>query len=305
MIGSDAAMFGRVMTAMITPFDDDLEVDFKAVERIVDHLVSTGTDSIVVAGTTGESPTLEDYEKKELFKVVKASAGGRAKLIMGAGYNSTARTVKACQEAESWGADGLLVVAPYYNKPSQEGLIAHFEAAAHATRLPLIVYNIPGRTGVNISAETMVEIARRAHTVCGVKDSTGNLDQAADIAARAREDFRLYSGDDYLTLPMLAVGACGVVSVASHLAGSQIQSMIKAYFDGKVDEARRIHYQYNPLFKGLFTAPNPTCVKYALSRLGLCRPHLRLPLLPLEGRQKEAMDALLKQFPVSVKAATA
>jgi 4-hydroxy-tetrahydrodipicolinate synthase len=290
---------------MVTPFDDDLQIDFKAVERIVDHLLDSGTESIVVSGTTGESPTLEEFEKKELLKAVKARVKDRAKVIMGAGTNSTSKTIKASQEAEANGADGLLIVAPYYNKPSQEGLLAHFEQVSHATRLPIMVYNIPGRTGVNILPETMVELARRARTICALKDSTNSVEQAADIAGKARDDFRIYSGDDYLTLPFLSVGACGVVSVATHLVGSAISEMINAYFAGDRDKARKLHYQYLPLFKGIFMAPNPTCVKYALSKLGLCKPHLRLPLVPLADKQREAMDALLKEFNASVKLQTA
>lgn len=305
MIGVDPSVFGRVITAMVTPFDDDLQVDFKAVDRIVDHLLSSGTESIVVAGTTGESPTLEEFEKKELLKAVKARVKDRAKVIMGAGTNSTVKTIKASQEAETNGADGLLIVAPYYNKPSQEGLIAHFEQVAHATRLPIMVYNIPGRTGVNILPETMVELARRARTICSLKDSTNSVEQAADVAGRARADFRIYSGDDFLTLPFLSVGACGVVSVAAHLVGPAISEMIGAYFSGDMEKARKLHYQYLPLFKGIFMAPNPTCVKYALSKLGLCKPHLRLPLVPLTDKHREAMDALLKEFNASVKLPTA
>jgi len=305
VIQTDANLFGRVITAMVTPFDDDLEVDFRAVERIVEHLLASGTESIVVAGTTGESPTLEDYEKKELLKVVKSAAKGRAKVVMGTGYNSTSKSIKASQEAEALGADGLLVVAPYYNKPSQDGLLAHFEAVAHATALPIILYNIPGRTGVNVNTDTLAELTRRCRTLHAVKDSTGNVEQAAELAGRAREDFRIYSGDDYLTLPFLSIGACGVVSVASHLAGTAIEEMCKCFFAGQLDQARKVHYQYLPLFKGLFTAPNPTCIKFALSQLGLCKPHLRLPLVPLAGSQKEAMEALLRQFRASAKLPTA
>jgi 4-hydroxy-tetrahydrodipicolinate synthase len=293
------------MTAMVTPFDDDLEIDFKAVERIVDHLISSGTDTIVVAGSTGESPTLEDYEKKELLKAVKARAKERAKIIMGTGYNSTAKTIKACQEVEALGADGLLVVAPYYNKPNQEGLRAHFEQVSRATRLPIVVYNIPGRTGVNISSDTIIELAKRSHTIHALKDSTNSVEQAADIAGQAREDFRIYSGDDFLTLPFLSIGACGVVSVASHIAGPAIRKLIDAFFAGRHDEARSLHYEYLSLFKGLFAAPNPTCIKYALAKLGFCKEHLRLPLVALDAKQKETMDALLKKYKAAVTIPTA
>jgi 4-hydroxy-tetrahydrodipicolinate synthase len=188
------------------------------------------------------------------------------------------------------------VVAPYYNKPSQDGLLAHFEAIAKATSLPIVLYNIPGRTGVNVAAETTVELARRCSNLHALKDSTGGVDQAAEIAGKARDTFRIYSGDDYLTLPFLSVGACGVVSVASHIVGKQLQQLIAAFFAGKIDESRRLHYEYMPLFKGLFAAPNPTCVKYALATMGICQPHLRLPLVPIAGQQKEALDRLLNEL---------
>lgn len=301
MIKSDAPLFGRLITAMVTPFDDEGKVDFKAAEKLVEHLIATGTTSIVVSGTTGESPTLEDAEKKDLLKTVLKVSSGRAKVIMGTGYNSTAKSVKASKEAEQLGADGLLVVAPYYNKPSQAGLLAHFGEVAKATSLPIIVYNIPGRTGINITSDTTVKLAETHANIHALKDSTGSVDQAAEIAGRAPQHFRVYSGDDYLTLPFASVGGCGIVSVASHIVGKEIGDMLNDYFKGNLDGAREVHYKYLLLFKGLFAAPNPTCVKYALSKLGLCKEHLRLPLVPLDKSQKEAMDKLIKE--AGIKAA--
>lgn len=301
MIKSDAPKFGRLITAMVTPFDDDGRVDVIAVENLVEHLIATGTTAIVVSGTTGESPTLEDAEKKDLLKSVLKTAAGRSKVIMGTGYNSTAKSVKASKEAEELGADGLLVVAPYYNKPSQAGLIAHFGEVARSTSLPIIVYNIPGRTGINITSDTTVKLAESHENIFALKDSTGSVDQAAEIAGRAPQHFRIYSGDDYLTLPFASVGGCGIVSVASHIVGKEIGEMLSNFYSGNLDDARAIHYKYLPLFKGLFTAPNPTCVKYALSKLGLCKENLRLPLVPLDKAQKEAMDKLIKD--AGVKAA--
>lgn len=298
MIKTDANLFGRVVTAMITPFDADNKVDGDAVRKIVAHLLKNGTDTILVCGTTGESPTLDEAEKLRLLKLVVGLASGKAKVIMGTGSNDTAKSIKATKEAEVEGADGALVVAPYYNKPSQDGMLAHFGAVADATRLPILVYNIPGRTGVNITSETMTELAKRHDNIYAVKDSTGSVEQSAEIAAQARPSFRVYSGDDYLTLPFLSIGACGVVSVASHVVGPQIQQMIAAFYEGKLDDARKIHYQYLPLFKGLFTAPNPTCVKYAMFKLGLCKPNLRLPLVPLNAAQRDAMDKLLNDLKV-------
>jgi 4-hydroxy-tetrahydrodipicolinate synthase len=289
---------------MVTPFDDEMEIDYKAVERLVTHLIDTGTEAIVVSGTTGESPTLEEFEKKELLKAVLSVARGRAKVVMGTGSNSTSKSVLASREAEKLGAEGLLVVAPYYNKPTQEGLLAHFSAVAEATALPVMIYNIPGRTGVNINVDTILELASRHANLHALKDATGNVDQTAEIAGIAGENFRIYSGDDSLTLPFLSVGASGVVSVASHVIGPQVKEMITAFFEGRLDDARRLHYDCLPMFKGLFTAPNPTCVKYALGKMGICRPHLRLPLVPLGKQQQEAMDKLIKDKKVAVKTPT-
>jgi 4-hydroxy-tetrahydrodipicolinate synthase len=303
VIGTDAHTFGRVVTAMVTPFDDELKIDYKALEKVIDHLLKTGTDTLVVCGTTGESPTLEDSEKKELLKAVIAHNKGRAKIIMGTGSNDTNKSIKASREAESLGADGLLVVAPYYNKPNQDGLRAHFEAVLNATTLPVLLYNIPGRTGVNVSPEVTIELSRHYKNLHALKDSTGSTDQAAEIAGKAADTFRVYSGDDYLTLPFLSIGGCGVVSVASHVIGKQIKELIDAYFAGKADRARELHYELLPIFKGLFNAPNPTCVKYALAKMGICKPHLRLPLVPIAGQPKETMDRLIKEL--NSKAVTA
>lgn len=296
MIKTDAEQFGRVITAMVTPFNDDLTIDFEALEKLIEHLIKNGTDTLVVAGTTGESPTLDEEEKKELLKAVLRRAKGRVKVVMGTGYNDTAKSIKASREAESLGADGLLVVAPYYNKPSQDGLQAHFEAICRATPLPVILYNIPGRTGVNVSTETTLTLTKHCPTLFALKDSTGSVEQAAEIAAKARDNFRLYSGDDYLTLPFLSIGGCGVISVASHLIGKDLQDMIRSFQAGRLDHARQLHYQHLPLFKGLFTAPNPTCVKFALAELGIIKPHLRLPLVPISGQPQDTMERLLKEL---------
>ncbi len=298
---TDKPPFGRLITAMITPFDDQSKLDSKATAKVVEHLISTGTNSLVVAGTTGESPTLEDSERKELLREVIRSANGKAKTIMGVGTNSTAKTVRQAREAEQAGTDALLVVAPYYNKPSQAGIIRHFEEISKAVSIPIIVYNIPSRTGVNITAQTSVEMAQRFPNLHAVKESSGDVDQSAEIASRAGEKFLIYSGDDYLTLPMMAVGGCGVVSVASHVAGRQINNMMEQFFAGNLSEARKLHYSLLPLFKGLFAAPNPTCVKYALSKLGLCTENLRLPLVPLDSLQRAALDNILTQAKIVVE----
>lgn len=300
MIGNDANLFGRVVTAMVTPFNSQMGVDFQATEKIVEHLINTGSDGIVVSGTTGESPTLDSTEKNELLKFVVAKAKGKAKILMGTGYNDTRQSIKASTEAEDLGADGLLVVVPYYNKPSQTGMMAHFKEVAKSTSLPIMIYNIPGRTGVNMSVETTVQLAESCKNIVALKDSTGDLVQAAEIAQRAPKFFRLYSGDDVLTLPFLSIGACGVVSVASHIVGLKISEMIMDFFNGKFDEARMLHGKYLALFKGLFIAPNPTCIKYALSGEMLCRPNLRLPLVELDASQRAVLDQLLAAVPLDV-----
>lgn len=302
VIGTDAPLFGRVITAMITPFDDSDKIDFKSVEKLVNHLIQTGTSTIIVSGTTGESPTLDSQEKKDLLKSVLEITGNRAKVIMGTGSNNTRHSVEASKEVEKLGAHGLLVVAPYYNKPSQAGLLAHFGEVANNTSLPIFVYNIPGRTGINITSETMLKMVEKHKNIYALKDSTGSVEQTGEIAGAARQDFRVYSGDDYLTLPFLSVGAAGVVSVASHVVGAPIKEMCDAYFSGKHDKARELHYKYLPIFKALFAAPNPTCVKYALSKMGLCKENLRLPLIPLDAQQKATLDKVLQQLAPSASA---
>jgi len=301
VINTDAPLFGRIITAMVTPFDDSLEIDYGALERVVEHLIATGTDSLLVSGTTGESPTLEGSERIELFKFVKQLSGPRHPVILGVGTNCTKTTATNAQEAERLGADGILVIAPYYNKPDQRGLILHFTAVAQAVSLPVIVYNIPGRTGCNISPETMIALAESCPNIHAIKDSTGGVDQAASMAGNIRDSFRIYSGDDYLTLPFLSVGACGVVSVASHLIGRSLRTMIDQFFAGKLDIARELHYKYLPLFKELFAAPNPICVKYALSYAGIIEPYLRPPLCELDSAGQAKLAALMKELEITAQ----
>ncbi len=296
MIKTTGDIFGRVMTAMITPFDEDLGIDYKSVEKIVAHLINTGTSTIVVSGTTGESPTLDDEEKKGLLKSVVEFANGKAKVMMGTGSNDTRKSIKLSIEAEKLGAQGLLLVAPYYNKPNQDGLKAHFSAIAKETSLPIVLYNIPGRTGINLTAESTLELAEQYKNIVALKDSTGSVEQAQEVGRLAPNHFRVYSGDDNLTLPFLSVGACGVISVASHVIGSEIKRMIDFFYEGKIDDARALHYLHLPLFKGLFVAPNPTCVKYAMAKMGFCKENLRLPLVPLSDSQKSFMDQLLQEL---------
>jgi 4-hydroxy-tetrahydrodipicolinate synthase len=299
MIQNTNSPFGSLITAMVTPFQKDYSLDLKATEGLIHHLVASGTDSIIFNGTTGESPTLEEAEQIELFVFAKEKGKGKVKIIAGIGTNSTAKTIKYSHVAEEAGVDALLVVAPYYNKPNQAGLLLHFKEIAKNTNLPIIVYNIPGRTGINIANETILELVDSCKNIVALKDSTGSVEQAADIAAKIEnKKFWIYSGDDPLTLPYLSIGGAGVISVASHLVGTQIKTMIDSYFKGDIDKARKIHYECLPFFKGIFAAPSPTCIKYALSKVGLCQETLRLPLAPLADSEKIKLEAIMKATPL-------
>ncbi|MBW4691269.1 MAG: 4-hydroxy-tetrahydrodipicolinate synthase [Lyngbya sp. HA4199-MV5] len=270
--------FGRVLTAMITPFKDDGSVDFAIAAKLASHLAENGTDTLVVCGTTGESPTLTWDEEYELFQVVQQAVAGKAKIIAGAGSNSTREAIAATQKAAKLGLDGSLQVVPYYNKPPQEGLYQHFKAIAEAEPdLPMMLYNIPGRTGQNMQPETIARLATISNIVA-VKESTGNLDQASEIQRLTPTEFALYSGDDSITLPLLAIGGTGVVSVASHLVGPQLQQMIRAFESGQHQVATKIHLELFPLFKALFTTANPIPVKAALRLQGWQVGSTRLPL---------------------------
>jgi len=301
-------MFGSLITAMITPFDLDEAIDYAAVDRLVEHLVATGTDSIIVSGTTGESPTLTHEEEIELLKAVQAKVkklGSATKIIFGAGSNSTATAVEMSLRAEAEGADALLHVVPYYNKPSQAGMISHFSKIASSTKLPIILYNIPGRCVVNMKAETIIHLAKNFDNIVALKEASNNIDQISAIRQElSSEQFKLYSGDDSLTLAMMAVGADGVISVASHLSGIEMKEMIRLFVEGKQKEAQAIHSKLFPLFQALFVEPNPTCLKAALSMLGLCLDTLRSPLVPLDEKSRSDLKALLDTLDLRSKLTT-
>nr|WP_199314076.1 MULTISPECIES: 4-hydroxy-tetrahydrodipicolinate synthase [Cyanophyceae] len=270
--------FGRVLTAMITPFKADGSVDYAVAEALAAHLVNHGTDSLVICGTTGESPTLSWDEEYELFKVVQQATAGKAKIIAGTGSNSTQEAIAATQKADKLGLDGSLQVVPYYNKPPQAGLYQHFRAIAEATPdLPIILYNIPGRTGQNLLPETVARLAEIPNIIA-VKEASGNLDQVSQVRRLTPAEFSIYSGDDSLTLPMLAVGGQGVISVASHLVGDLLQQMIQSFANGQSQTAIQIHLQLFPLFKVLFATTNPIPVKAALRLQGWQVGTTRLPL---------------------------
>lgn len=288
-------IFGRVMTAMITPFHPDGTVNYVMAESLAAHLVSHGTDTIVVCGTTGESPTLTWDEEFQLFKAVQHAVGTRAKIVAGTGSNSTTEAISATQKADKLGLDGSLQVVPYYNKPPQEGLYQHFRAIAESSPMPLILYNVPGRTGQNLLPETVARLAEIPNFVA-VKEASGNLDQVSQIRRLTPAEFAIYSGDDSLTLPMLAVGAQGVVSVASHLVGDALQQMIQAFEQGKVQVATQIHLQLFPLFKALFQVTNPIPLKAALVLQGWDVGTTRLPLADNSPTLHPTLQAVMAEL---------
>ncbi|MGY5344461.1 4-hydroxy-tetrahydrodipicolinate synthase [Paenibacillus glucanolyticus] len=274
--------FGRLITAMVTPFDRNGQINWDETARLIEHLiVDQKSDSLVIAGTTGESPTLNETEKLELFSFAVKQAAGRSKIIAGTGSNDTAHSAELTKKAEDYGVDGILLVAPYYNKPNQEGLYRHFEAIAAATSLPVMLYNVPGRTGINLSTATTLRLAQLPNIVA--TKECASIDQVTSIVAGAPDGFIVYSGDDSAALPALSVGAYGIVSVASHIAGAQMKDMIHAYVEGDVKEAAKLHQSLFPLFKGLFECPeplpNPSAVKFALTERGYQVGDVRLPLV--------------------------
>jgi 4-hydroxy-tetrahydrodipicolinate synthase len=287
--------FGRLLTAMITPFDREGNVDYARAEQLAVHLVENGTDTIVVCGTTGESPTLSWDEEYKLFTVLQQAIAGKAKIMAGTGSNSTSEAIAATQKAAHLGLYGTLQVTPYYNKPPQEGLYAHFRAIAEAApELPILLYNVPGRTGCKLEPETIAKLAE-IPSIIGIKEATGDLDQASQIRALTPAEFAIYSGDDSLTLPLMAVGAKGVVSVASHLVGNQLQTMMQSFAAGNVQEALRIHIQLFPLFKALFLTSNPIPLKVALRLLGLDTGVVRSPLVAGNTELEAKLKIVLQQ----------
>lgn len=285
---------GRLLTAMITPFDQNGQIDWDEVTRITEMLIQDGSDGLVVSGTTGESPTLTTEEKEKLFRHVVRVADGRAAVIAGTGSNATTASVELTKRASDCGVDGIMLVTPYYNKPSQEGLYRHFSTVARATSLPVMLYNVPGRTGTNMTADTVARLAEVPNIVA-VKEASGDFVQATEIMKRTPASFRLYSGDDKHTLPLLAIGAHGVVSVASHLIGAEIKKMIDAFVSGDHDTACALHTKWIDVFEGLFIAPNPVPVKLALSERGYGSPHVRSPLAEVDEATKAMILSLVRE----------
>ncbi|MBD2494589.1 4-hydroxy-tetrahydrodipicolinate synthase [Nostoc sp. FACHB-280] len=288
--------FGRVLTAMITPFKPDGSVNYGVAAELAAHLANNGTDTLVVCGTTGESPTLTWEEEYQLFLEILQAVSGKAKVIAGCGSNSTKEAIAATQKAAKIGVNGTLQVVPYYNKPPQAGLYQHFQAIAQSCPdTPVLLYNVPGRTGQNLSAETVAKLAE-IDNIVGIKEASGNLDQASEIRRLTSQEFQIYAGDDSLTLPLLALGATGVVSVASHLVGNQLQQMIQAFSAGKIAEARDIHLQLFPLFKALFITTNPIPIKQALKLQGWEVGSTRPPLCDADSEISQKLEAVLQKL---------
>ncbi len=290
----EMAHFGRLSTAMVTPFDKKGHIDFAKTTQLVNYLIENGTDSLVIAGTTGESPTLSKEEKLALFNHVVKVVNKRIPVIAGTGSNNTYASIELTKKAEQLGVDAIMVVAPYYNKPNQEGLYQHFKAVAEATTLPVMVYNIPGRSAINILPETVIRLSKITNIVA-VKEASGDLNAMTQIIANTDDDFVLYSGDDSLTIPVLAIGGAGIVSVASHVIGNEIQEMVKAFFDGENAKAAQLHQHLLPIMQGLFAAPSPAPVKTALQVAGLDVGSVRLPLVGLTEQERAALIAILNK----------
>ncbi|MFY0758988.1 4-hydroxy-tetrahydrodipicolinate synthase [Metabacillus dongyingensis] len=284
--------FGKISTAMVTPFDKNGNIDFAKTSQLVNFLIKNGSDSLVVAGTTGESPTLTSEEKIALFKHVVSEVNGRVPVIAGTGSNNTKASITLTKKAEAAGVDAVMLVAPYYNKPNQEGLYLHFKTIAEATELPVMIYNVPGRTAVSISPDTIVRLAELPNVVA-VKEASGDLDAMSEIISKTPEDFALYSGDDGLTLPVLSIGGAGIVSVASHVIGNEMQEMITAFNAGENVRAGAIHRQLLPIMKQLFKAPNPAPVKTALQLKGLDVGPVRLPLISLTETERNELTNVI------------
>jgi 4-hydroxy-tetrahydrodipicolinate synthase len=285
--------FGRVITAMVTPFNSDFTVNYELAGKMARHLIQSGSDGLVVAGTTGEGPTLTKEEKLELYRVVVDAVGGRAPVIANTGGNSTSDSIALSRAAQNIGLDGVMLVVPYYNKPSQEGLYQHFKAVAESIDLPMVIYNVPGRTSANILPQTIQRLAQLSNIVA-IKEACGNMDQISELRRLMPKEFAIYSGDDSLLLPILALGGKGVISVASHLAGARMQEMIDAFNSGKNTLAAEIHLELYPFLKGMFVTVNPVPIKCALNLTGWLVGRPRLPLVEATENEKEYIRSLLK-----------
>ena len=288
---------GRLLTAMVTPFDEKGELDYPQAKRLAQALLKSGSQGLIVSGTTGESPTLTKEEKLRLFAEVRSVA--KQGVVANTGTYSTRESIELTIEAERVGVDAILLVVPYYNKPTQDGLFQHFKSIAQSTSLPCIIYNVPGRTVTSISADTVIRLSQ-IDNIVGIKEASGNLEQIARIVQGANRDFLVYSGNDSDTLPILALGGYGVISVASHLVGNQIREMMDKFLGGKTEEAAQIHRNLLPLVNALFIVSNPIPVKYALNHIGFNVGKLRLPLTEPDDKSKAAIESALKGYRIDL-----
>jgi 4-hydroxy-tetrahydrodipicolinate synthase len=290
-------MFRGTYTALVTPFQND-EIDVEAFERLIETQIAGGIDGIVPVGTTGESPTLSCGERHHVTELAVERANGRCQVIAGTGSNSTREAIAHTKAAEEMGADAALLVAPYYNKPSQEGLFRHFASIAEATSLKLVLYNIPGRCAVDIAADTVVRLAENCDNIVSIKEASGSVDRVSELRSRLPDDFTILSGDDSLTLPFLSVGAVGVVSVVSNLFPMEVCRLVRLFLEGNVEEARQLHRKFFSLFKDMFLEPNPVPVKNALAWRGAMSKEVRLPLVEMteanSARLRDTLDALTR-----------
>jgi len=287
--------FGRLLTAMVTPFNADGSINYEAGADFADWLLANGSDGLVVEGSTGEAATMDMDEKVKFMQTIVARVNGRAKIVAGAGTNCTASTIDLVKKMEACGVDGVLVVGPYYNKPTQEGYYQHFAAVAKATKLPIIVYNVPGRTGGNIAPETVARLAADFSNIVAIKEAAGNVAQTAELYRVLPEDFSIYSGDDGLILPFLSVGACGLISVLANVNGNLLQQLMQAYSEGRVKDAADINKVMVPLAKAMFIESNPIPIKAAVTKVtGIEAGAPRLPLTPISAAAEAKLDAALK-----------
>jgi len=287
--------FGEVLTAMVTPFDSNLNLNLKKARELASYLIDNGSDGLVVLGTTGEVPTLSHDEKLSLIEAVINEVGDRSTIIAGTGNYSTADSIEMTKEAEKLGVDGCMLVVPYYNKPPQDGLYNHFKMIAEKTSLPIIIYNVPGRTSCNIEANTVKRLSE-IDNIVAIKEASGNLGQVATLASITKDDFYIYSGDDNLIMPVLSVGGHGVVSVASHLVGNEIKKMIRAFKEGKIEEAINLNKYLNSIFSAIFLTTNPIPVKSALNMMGKDLGELRPPLNSLNKSEEKELKSILKAY---------
>lgn len=287
--------FGRLLTAMVTPFNADGSINYEAGADFAEWLLANGSDGLVVEGSTGEAATMDMDEKIKFMQTIVARVNGRAKIVAGAGTNCTASTIDLVKKMEACGVDGVLVVGPYYNKPTQEGYYQHFAAVAKATKLPIIVYNVPGRTGGNIAPETVARLAADFSNIVAIKEAAGNVAQTAELYRVLPEDFSIYSGDDGLILPFLSVGACGLISVLANVNGNILQQLMQAYSEGRVKDAADLNKVMVPLAKAMFIESNPIPIKAAVTKVaGINAGAPRLPLTPISAAAEAKLDAALK-----------